>query len=419
MDKRSYGLLGDETMAISYSEQSALTCPSCGREFEATLWLVVDAQERPDLVEALRAGQLDSVTCPHCAASGPTGAPLLFHDAATRRVLFAPSTGAAEYEVREQARELMATLVSNLPEEQQAAYLGDVHVTQDIDGMRAALEKEERRRRARAGAAGQQAQPVQLPPAATRAVPTAPREEELPPLLLGVHELLNADTGEQIQRVLTDYPELLAPDADQTLAQLASIAVDQREHEVAEALAAARKVLGRLRMQNDAPTVVEEHLAEEDEASAAASFQLSEAAYTALLQASTEEELLEATRAHPALLEPWVDTDLEQRIEAALDLGDDHGAQAIEDRREALAVVRNGVVGNDAMLDAIRALLSADEQDDIAVVLDAHPILLSDLAQEALWSLSAEARAKGDDDTAAMAIEYRALLREVRQGMEE
>ena len=185
---------------------------------------------------------------------------------------------------------------------------------------------------------------------------------------------------------------------------------------MAEALAAARKVLVRLRAQNDAPP--EEPVVEE-ETSVATSFQLSEAAYTALMQASTEEELLEATRAFPALLEPWVDSDLEQRIEAALDLGDDHGAQAIEDRREALAVVRGGVVDNDAMIDAIRTLLSADEQDDIAVVLDAHPILLSDLAQEALWSLAAEARTKGDDDTAAMAIEYRALLREVRQGMEE
>lgn len=406
-------------MAISYSEQSTLTCPHCGREFEAPLWLVVDAQERPDLVEALRTGRLDSVTCPHCGLSSPTGAPLLLHDAAARRVMFAPSAGAVDFEVREQARELMATLVSNLPEERQAAYLGDVHVTQDVDGLRAALEKEDRRRRARAGAASQQAQQVQLPPAAPRAVPTAPREEELPPLLLGVHGLLNADTGDQIQRVLTDYPELLAPDADQTLAQLASIAVEQREHEVAEALAAARKVLGRLRAQNSTPPETEEQVVEEEDASAGANFQLSETAYTALMQASTEDELLEATRAHPALLEPWVDMNLEQRIEAALDLGDDHGAQAIEDRREALAVVRNGVVGNDAMLDAIRALLSADEQDDIAVVLDAHPILLSDLAQEALWSLASEARTKGDDDTAAMAIEYRALLREVRQGMEE
>src|SRR5262245_17858571 len=137
-------------MPISHSEQSILTCPQCGHEFGAEVWLVLDAQERPDLQQALLAGQLNQVACPHCGTAGAAGAPLLYHDGAARQLIFAAPEGAPEYELRETARELHTLLLSNLAEQQQRPYLGDVQISDGLDGLRRRLEKEIRRRGQRA-----------------------------------------------------------------------------------------------------------------------------------------------------------------------------------------------------------------------------------------------------------------------------
>ena len=75
-------------MPISYSERARLTCPACLAPFDADVWILVEAAERPDLAQALRDGALNTVACPHCGHEGPAGAPLLFHDASSRRVYF-------------------------------------------------------------------------------------------------------------------------------------------------------------------------------------------------------------------------------------------------------------------------------------------------------------------------------------------
>ncbi|MBC8078421.1 MAG: hypothetical protein H7Y32_20255, partial [Chloroflexales bacterium] len=71
-------------MTISYSDQSPLTCPNCGHTFEAPIWLLLDAPERPDLLAALRAGLLNIAPCPLCGHADAGGAPLLYHDAPAR-----------------------------------------------------------------------------------------------------------------------------------------------------------------------------------------------------------------------------------------------------------------------------------------------------------------------------------------------
>ena len=122
-------------MPIGYQEQAQLTCPTCGTDFEAPIWLILDAQEQPAAVEALLRDELNLVRCPACGAAGPAGAPLLYHDAAARRVIFAPAPGAAEHEWREQARDLHALLVGSIPEEQRRPYLADVDIAQDLAGV--------------------------------------------------------------------------------------------------------------------------------------------------------------------------------------------------------------------------------------------------------------------------------------------
>ena len=133
-------------MPISQTEQIHLACPACGAGFEADVWTLVDAAERPDLSQALRDDALDVVACPSCGHRMAAGAPLLFHEPAGRRVYFAVPPGADEHAWRERAQQLLYALVAAIPEEQRLPYLGDVQVEHEVAGVRRALLRRERRR---------------------------------------------------------------------------------------------------------------------------------------------------------------------------------------------------------------------------------------------------------------------------------
>ena len=65
--------------AHSLADSAQLTCPNCHRAFDATVWLIVDAEERPDLAAHAAHGTIHAVPCPHCKARGQIGAPLLLY----------------------------------------------------------------------------------------------------------------------------------------------------------------------------------------------------------------------------------------------------------------------------------------------------------------------------------------------------
>ncbi len=64
-------------MGYSYSENVDASCPRCGAGISAVVWLSVDLQERPDLAEQLREGQLSSARCPRCSHTVGFSGPLL------------------------------------------------------------------------------------------------------------------------------------------------------------------------------------------------------------------------------------------------------------------------------------------------------------------------------------------------------
>ena len=63
----------------SFSQSADLTCPECHRAFTAELWLIVDAAERPDLLEHIRAGTLHDVTCPDVHQEMLHASPIYHH----------------------------------------------------------------------------------------------------------------------------------------------------------------------------------------------------------------------------------------------------------------------------------------------------------------------------------------------------
>ena len=76
-------------MPRSYAQPHSFTCPHCGQSGNAEIWLIVDTDERPDLVEQIRDGSLHDIRCDGCGRNSKADAPLLVHDPAGKQVLFA------------------------------------------------------------------------------------------------------------------------------------------------------------------------------------------------------------------------------------------------------------------------------------------------------------------------------------------
>ncbi len=421
-------------MPISQSDYISLICPACGAHFETDAWTLVDAAERSDLAQALRDSSLNIATCPKCGTQTAADVALLLHDPAGRRVYFAVPPNVGEYVWRERAQDLLYQLVGSLPEDQRRPYLGDVQVEQELDGVRRALLRHDRRRGAgkqadkETGSAGDKEtrrpgdgtidQPSVV---ATEPVPPPPNLQLLTPnslLIEALRALLAADNDTEFNAILLENPTLLDETADPIVRELADQAYANGERDLSIALRELCVVLARLRAGDDRPLTTD-HIQPESAVRSPPPSALSDSAYQALLHAAAANALLAATRDYPALLELWADDELAARIEAALDESNERLARTIEARREGLYELRAQLSERTALLQAIQALLAAEGEDAVAGILSAYPILLTDTAQDALSSLADDALARDDHDLAAEATSCQALLRTVRAGLEE
>ncbi|HJZ49392.1 MAG TPA: CpXC domain-containing protein [Roseiflexaceae bacterium] len=429
-------------MPISYSEYINLTCPSCGARFETDAWTLVDAAERSDLAQALREGSLNLVTCPKCGAQVTAGAALLFHDPAGRRVYFAVPPNVEQHVWRERAQELLYQLVGSLPEDERRPYLGDVQVEQELDGVRRALLRHDRRRGlGRQGdketrRQGDQEIKGEKETTINQKVSSSPpllvSSSAHEPLIEAVRALLAADTDAEFNTIVAANPSLLDESADTIVRELADLAYADGERDVSTALRELRIVLARLRIGGRTEPAIDPAMrlgAGARQSPAASEHQnpelstqnseLSDVAYQALVHAVSPDELRAATRDYPTLLETWADAELATRIEAALDEGNERLARTIETQREGLADLRAQLGAHEALLRAVQALLAAEGEDAVAGVLAAYPILLTDTAQEALSSTVASSLEHDDKQLAEKAASRQALLRTVRAGLEE
>ncbi|MGQ9548514.1 MAG: CpXC domain-containing protein [Roseiflexus sp.] len=407
-------------MSISYAEFASLTCPVCRASFAAEIWTIIDTGERPDLTEMLLSSTLNVVSCPQCGHQADAGGPLLVHDPDGKRVYFAAPADAPEHVWRERAQELLYVLVGSLPEEQRLPYLGDVQVEVEVSGVRRAMLRRGRHVAPRVSDAAEQT---------TRRSPAPPIDEIEPaslttnPIVRGIEALLAADTPAEASALIDQHPEILTSDADALIEHLITAAHTQGERDIAGALMEVRALLYDLRAGTMPDTRRNDtHAAAlpDPVVSAPGERCLAEQAYGAFLRADSPRALRETISTYPALLEPWVDDELAGRVEHALDEGNEHLAQAIELRRDMLTRLRTEMTGEKALHQAIRALLSAgSDADALVAVVGEYPALLTDVAQAALLELAAGARARGDDAMAQHAVECRALLRRVREGLQE
>lgn len=103
-------------MAISFSQTTQVTCPQCGHVFPFEVWLIVAADERPDLGAQIRAGTLHTLTYPQCGqAFGGVDAPLIiFRPNTEPPIFFSPAQQTTSDQDQQQAAELIGLLRERL-----------------------------------------------------------------------------------------------------------------------------------------------------------------------------------------------------------------------------------------------------------------------------------------------------------------
>jgi hypothetical protein len=403
---------------ISHTEPTELICPACGNPFVAEIWTLVDVGEQPDLYDALLSGSLHLAICPHCGHSSSADSPLLLHDPGLRRVYFAVPGQADEHVWREHAQTLLYELVGSLPDEARLPYLGDVQISQGLDGLRHSLLRRGRRGKQDATRGRGTPQPVAT-------IPTNPLASS--PLLDLVQVLLAADSPAEFQEIVRSHPDLLSAAADGLLEALAAEAKRAAEPDAVRAIQKVRATLQGMR--DGAPTPVPGQEAVQPTADAlpedlsvleppAIGAFLASAAYQSFLAATSPEDFVDAARGHPVLLEPETNAAIALWAEEALDTGNERLAALIDQQREALAGVQQQLTNEPALHEAIGVLLAAESEEALAQALSEHPALLTTAAQQALATMAAEARAGDDEPLAIHAIECSAMLREVRRGLE-
>ncbi len=232
-------------MAHSYAETVTLACPQCGRQFSADLWLIVDAGERPDLLERVREGALHTFTCPGCGQAVGADAPLLlyFPDAPLRlpdreaRLLFSPARRTSTEEDREHARALLARLRDTLGPAWRDEWLADglPGVPQEMLPLLLSGDPEAALRRAAEQAAAELERLRQEEPETYRQLEEAARQMmQALPLLEALQEFIEAETWPESRRVLEVHPELLSDEADALLERLIQAQEDEDRRRILE-----------------------------------------------------------------------------------------------------------------------------------------------------------------------------------------
>lgn len=101
-------LAASHSVAIDFED----SCPICKHPLKVHAWLLIDADERPDLVRQIGRRRLNMVECKNCQRSGGVGFPLLVYqgDRGLLPVLFSPIRHLASEEVQVQLNRLLSRI---------------------------------------------------------------------------------------------------------------------------------------------------------------------------------------------------------------------------------------------------------------------------------------------------------------------
>jgi len=98
-------------MSNSIAQQANISCINCQQPFTADIWIIIDIQERPDLLAQVRTNSIHNLSCPHCHSDGQIDAPLLIyrsdHDPV---IIFSPAQQTTQQQDQRFAREFISIL---------------------------------------------------------------------------------------------------------------------------------------------------------------------------------------------------------------------------------------------------------------------------------------------------------------------
>lgn len=103
----------------SYFERKEFTCPECGTPFLAKIWLIIDVEEKPGLVDKAKQGDLLTVACPACGAQIDSDSPILiyFPDDVPRVILATEKKNDPSLEERAKVVEILDRLQESSEDE--------------------------------------------------------------------------------------------------------------------------------------------------------------------------------------------------------------------------------------------------------------------------------------------------------------
>lgn len=100
---------------VSLPQYPDTTCVRCRSTYAPELYVIVDAGERPDLVQRIKDGIIHCAICPHCGVVMNFGMPLLvYRPGAAVPVMYSPVSIATPEQRREHALMLLDTLSRQL-----------------------------------------------------------------------------------------------------------------------------------------------------------------------------------------------------------------------------------------------------------------------------------------------------------------
>ncbi|AOR30024.1 hypothetical protein BFF78_02090 [Streptomyces fodineus] len=97
--------------AVSHAQYVEMPCPSCGEPIAPELYVVVDSDERPDLVRLIKQDILHCPVCPHCDVVLYLGMPLLVHRPGQRVPVIYSPVPRADPELRRRHGEMLVQIL--------------------------------------------------------------------------------------------------------------------------------------------------------------------------------------------------------------------------------------------------------------------------------------------------------------------
>ncbi|OQY83946.1 MAG: hypothetical protein B6D41_16320, partial [Chloroflexi bacterium UTCFX4] len=364
-------------MPLSFSQTALLTCPQCNTPFDADIWLIVDAGERPDLVARCHDGSIHVVACPN-NHSGMLPAPLLYHDRAKQQLFLAYPQNMSEEQVQEVGKQLVHQLRNQLLALPNSGYL-DAPQALPIELLPAAMDDKLDEMMAEMQA---QFEKLRNDPAVAAAARVLQEHRALGET---IQEWMNLDAWNASKQFLAAHPELLTNDADLVLAAMLDLARAQEDGDAQEDLNVHREIL-RVARANGIDAAYKKYLA----------------------RGASQERGANDGR------EPDARAQLQARL-AELNI---HSQQELEralpEHPELQELVQRVMRQENPILQAIEKLMEARSSQEVLQLARVYPLLLDDDGMNAIREIISNARERGDEGMANHLQERFAILEQIK-----